>query len=196
MAASGGLTDRGWAHLRVTQFSLVLSRECLSRGVRAGCASGGRAGEEVLDLVAIGARELQLVPALEGEEVLAVHVRAQAPYQAQVHDRRAVHPLEELRVEQLLELLHRAAQDMSLAVDVDAHVVAGRIDPLDARDRYPHRLAPLADRQHLGPPAAERLAAVLEQLIERELPAAGDLGDDLHETVALRRRAARPQVLA
>ena len=55
--------------------------------------------EEELHLVAIGARQLQLVPAVEREEILAVHVRAQALHAPQIHDGGAVHALEELRVE-------------------------------------------------------------------------------------------------
>src|SRR5579863_8869879 len=87
-----------------------------SRGGGAGERSvtappSGRGAPEVLDLVAVGARELQLVPALECEEVFAVHVRTQALHQAQVDDGGTVHALEQFRIEQLLELLHRAAQD-------------------------------------------------------------------------------------
>src|SRR6516162_10170456 len=69
-------------------------------------ASARGAAEEILDLVAIGARELQLVTALEREEVLAIHVRPQTPHQAQVDDGRAMDTLEKLRIEDLLELLH------------------------------------------------------------------------------------------
>src|SRR6516164_2644877 len=44
--------------------------------------SSARAVEEILDLVSVGARELELMTALEREKVLAVHVRAQASHQA------------------------------------------------------------------------------------------------------------------
>src|SRR5882757_5613215 len=50
--------------------------------------------EEIFDLIAIGARELQLVPALQGEEVFTVHVRTKALHEAEIHDRRAMNPLE------------------------------------------------------------------------------------------------------
>src|SRR6266404_5800205 len=148
-------------------------------------ASARRAAEEILDLVPVAARELELVPALEREEVLAVHVGTKTPDEAQVDDGRAVHALEELRIQDLLELLHRAAQDVGVAGRVDAHVVPGSVDPLDRCHGHAHRLATLADRQHLGPPPVDRLASVFEQLIERQLTAAGDLGDDLQQSVAL-----------
>ena len=48
----------------------------------------------------------------------------------EVHDRRTVHPLEQLWIEDLLELFHGAAQDVSVAAGVDAHVITGSVDPL------------------------------------------------------------------
>src|SRR6266480_493877 len=155
------------------------------RSVWARRISARRAAEEILDLAPVGPRELELVAALEGEEVLAVHVGTQTPDQAQVDDGRAVHALEEFRVEDFLELLHRAAQDVGVAGGVDAHVVPRGVDPLDRCHRDAHRIASLPDRQHLGAPPVDRLAAAFEQLIEGELPAAGDLGDDLQQSVAL-----------
>src|ERR1700686_1555896 len=148
-------------------------------------APARRAAEEILDLVRVAARELQLVPAFEREEVLAVHVGTKTPDEVQVDDGRAVHALKELRIQDLLELLHGAAQDVGIAGRVDAHVVPGRVDPLDRCHGHAHRLATLADRQHLGPPPVDRLASTFEQLIERQLTAAGDLGDDLQQSVAL-----------
>src|SRR5436853_246370 len=171
-------------------------RRGLARVRTASRLSAGRAAQEILDLVAIGARELELVPALEREEVLAVHVRAQALHQAQVDDGRAVHALKQPRIEDLLELLHGAAQDVRVARGVDAHVVAGGVNPLDRRHRHAHRLASLPDRQHLGVPPVDRLAAAREQLIERELAAAGDLRDDLEQAVALIGGGAGAHVLA
>src|SRR3974390_2237170 len=78
----------------VTQFTLPLSRarsENWITQLRAEAISGAvvltrGAVEKILDLVAIGTRELELVTAMEREEVLAVHVCAQAPHQAQVDD--------------------------------------------------------------------------------------------------------------
>src|SRR4029077_2151435 len=132
-----------------------------------------RSAQEVLDLVTVGARELQLVPALEREEIFPVHMGAQAPHQAQVDDGGAVHALEELRVEDLLELLHCAAQDMRVTAGMDAHVIPGSVDPLDRGHRDAQRLAALADRQPLRAAPLDRLAALGEQLVERQLPAAG-----------------------
>src|SRR5438105_3074321 len=171
-------------------------RRGLARVRTASRLSAGRAAQEILDLVAIGARELELVPALEREEVLAVHVRAQALHQAQVDDGRAVHALKQPRIEDLLELLHGAPQDVRVARGVDAQVVAGGVNPLDRRHRHAHRLASLPDRQHLGVPPVDCLAAAREQLIERELAAAGDLRDDLEQAVALIGGGAGAHVLA
>src|SRR3546814_1910750 len=53
------------------------------------------------------------------------------PHLAQVHDRRAVNPLEVPRIEALLKILHRLPQDQTVVGCVDAHVIASRIDPLD-----------------------------------------------------------------
>src|SRR6516164_3012192 len=147
--------------------------------------SARRAAEEILDLVAIGARELELVTALEREEVLAIHVRAQTPHQAQVDDGRAMDALEELRIEDLLELLHRAAQDVGIPTGVDAHVIAGGVHPLNRCHRHAHGLAALADGQHIGITISDRSRAVREHLIESELAATGDLGDDLQQPIAL-----------
>src|ERR1700745_359112 len=100
----------------VTQFTIASSRNPpreLHHATKLRALARG-AVEEILDLVAVGARELELVPALEREEVLAIHVRPQAAHQAQIDHRRAVDALEELGIQDLLELLHRAAQDMSI----------------------------------------------------------------------------------
>src|SRR6516164_7458473 len=147
--------------------------------------SARRAAEEILDLVAIGARELELVTALEREEVLAVHVRTQTPHQAQVDDGRAMDALEELWIQDLLELLHRAAQDVGIPTGVDAHVIPGGIYPPDRCHRHAHGLAALADGQHVGIATGDRTRALREHLIERELAATGDLGNDLQQPIAL-----------
>src|ERR1700683_2419160 len=185
-------------HDRVSRFVTQVTN------YRTGCArreldqrlSARRPAEEILDLVAIGARELQFMTALEGEEVLTVHVGAQALDQAQVDDGRTVHALKQLRIQYLLELLHRATQDVSVAASVDAHVVPGRVDPLDRGDLHTHGLASLADRQYFRTPSLDGAAAVRKQLIERKLPAAGDLRNDLQEPVALVSGAPGAHVLA
>jgi hypothetical protein len=56
--------------------------------------SGSRTFEKIFDLIAVSARELQFVPTFQCEEVFTVHVRTKAFHQAQIHDRRAVNPLE------------------------------------------------------------------------------------------------------
>jgi hypothetical protein len=67
------------------------------------------------------------VRALEGEEVLTVHVGAQTLDASQIDNGRAVHALENARIEDILELLHGAAQNMRLAARVNTHVVAGGV---------------------------------------------------------------------
>ena len=62
-----------------------------------------------------------------------------------------------------------------LPLGVDAHVVAGGVDPLDRGDRHAHDLAPLPDRQHLRMPRLQRLAAARQQLVQHQLAGAGDL---------------------
>ena len=54
---------------------------------------GTAAFEEVLDLVAVGAGEFELVAAFESQEVLAVHVGAERFDEAQVDDRGTVDAL-------------------------------------------------------------------------------------------------------
>ena len=80
------------------------------------------------------------MPAFEGEKVFAVHVRPKALHQAEIHNRRAMHSLEQLWIENFLELFHCSAQDVSVPAGVDAHVVARGVDPLDRCDGDAHCL--------------------------------------------------------
>src|SRR5579871_2645563 len=78
----GGSQIHAFARSRVTQVSLAVAR---GGGANwSTVVSAERAAEEEFDLVAIGARELELVSALERQEVFAVHVRAPTSNQAQV----------------------------------------------------------------------------------------------------------------
>src|SRR3546814_808312 len=68
---------------------------------------------------------------IKHQEAFAIGVGLYLPHLAQVHDRRAVNPLEVPRIEALLKILHRLPQDQTVVGCVDAHVIASRIDPLD-----------------------------------------------------------------
>ena len=83
-------------------------------------------------------RQLQLLPAIQPQESFPVRMRPQLHHPARVHDRRPVDARETLRIKLFFEIAHRRAQHQRLAlrrgaigrtVGVDAHVIAGRIDP-------------------------------------------------------------------
>ena len=79
--------------------------------------------------------------AVEREELLAVEVRPHRHHARDVDQGRAVHAREMPRIEPVLELAHGGAQHVGLAVGVDAHVVAGGIDPADAVQVHAHGAA-------------------------------------------------------
>src|SRR3954463_16760917 len=119
---------------------------------------------EAGDDVAVGAPDLHLAAALQHQKAFAVGVGLHLPHLVEVDDAGAVDALEAARVEALLEVLHRLAEDQSVVAGVDAHIVAGRVDLLDRID---------VD--------AEDLAAVLD--VDELLVAVGGMG-----VVAARRR--------
>src|SRR5690349_11456005 len=61
-------------------------------------------------LVLVAPRQLELLPRIEDQEILAVEMRAQLAHARDVDDRRAVDALEPARIELAFELAHRRAQ--------------------------------------------------------------------------------------
>src|SRR5580698_1303153 len=96
-----------------------------------------------------------------------------------------MHALEKPRIEHILEIFHGAAQNMRLAARMNAHVITGRIDPLDRRHGNPHDLAALPDRQHFGMARLDGLAAALQKFLECNFPASGYFRDESKEPVTL-----------
>src|SRR3546814_1482847 len=66
-----------------------------------------------------------------------------------VDDGRAVDALEVPGVEPLFEVLHRLAQDQAVVGGIDAHIVAGGVDALDAVDVDAKNLSAILDVYHL-----------------------------------------------
>ena len=71
------------------------------------------------------------------------------PHKIQIDDSRAVNPLEPARIETLFEVFHRLAQDERIVSGLDAHVVAGGINPLDSIDVDAEDLPLILDVDHL-----------------------------------------------
>src|SRR3569623_703115 len=97
--------------------------------LRANGSGLGWSVHEPRDDVPVGPTHFHLGVALQHQEALAVGVRLDLADLVEVHDGRAVHPLEHPRVEPALEVLHRFAQDQRIVAGVDAHVVAGAPPP-------------------------------------------------------------------
>ena len=101
-----------------------------------------------------------------------------------------MHALEHLRIEHVLELLHRGAQHVRLAIRVQAHVVARGVDPVDGGDVEPDRLAARPDRQYFR--VATRVGragcAGRSSALRREFAIALYFGEQRHELFALRDR--------
>ena len=89
--------------------------------------------------VLIRARQLELLAALQGEEILAVHMGLHFTHLAYVDDGGAVDALQDGRVQLLFQLLHRHAHDERFSAGVHAHVIARCIDPLDVLLFHPGR---------------------------------------------------------
>src|SRR3984885_10456887 len=75
VAAPRRLTDPYGVFDFVTRITVATQATAAARTASRPLAGG--AAQEILHLVAIGARQLELVAALEGEEILTVHVRTQ-----------------------------------------------------------------------------------------------------------------------
>ena len=101
--------------------------------------------DEPRDDVAIAAADLDLRARIEHQEAFAIGVRLDLPDEVEIDDGRAVDPLEPPRVEPLFEVLHRLAQDQRIVAGLDAHVIAGGVDPLDRVDLDAENLALVLD---------------------------------------------------
>src|SRR5215203_2022286 len=84
--------------------------------------------------VTVRPAHLHLRSGIEHQEAFAVGVRLHLPHEVEVDDGRTMHALETARVEPLLEVLHRLAEDERVLACLDAHIVTGGIDPLDGVD--------------------------------------------------------------
>src|SRR5947208_3662982 len=87
-------------------------------------------------------------------------------HEAQVHDRRTMHTLEQFGVEYFFELFHRSAEDVSASIRVDAHVVPGSVNPLNRGNRNAYCLTTLAYGEDVRAPRLRRFGPVREQLLE------------------------------
>src|SRR6185295_15512588 len=105
--------------------------------------------DEARDHVAIGSADLHLLAAAEHQEAFSVGVRLDLLDLVEVDDGRAVDALEAARIEALLEILHRLAQDQGVVAGIDAHIVAGGVDLLDRIDVDAEDLAAVLDVDHL-----------------------------------------------
>src|SRR3546814_7159189 len=99
--------------------------------------------------VAVAAADLHLRARAEHEEAFAVGVRLDLLDLIEVDDGRAVDALEVPGVEPLFEVLHRLAQDQAVVGGIDAHIVAGGVDALDAVDVDAKNLSAILDVYHL-----------------------------------------------
>ncbi len=119
----------------------------------AGGGPGGRrqgSMHEAGHHVAIGAAPPSpAAPGAEHQEAFAIGVRLDLPDQVEIDDGRAVDALETARIEALLEVLHRLAQDQRVVAGIDAHVIAGGVDPLDRVDVDAEDLAAILDVDQL-----------------------------------------------
>src|SRR5512139_314077 len=113
------------------------------------CATAARSMDEAGDDVAVAAADLHLAPGIQHQKAFAVGVRLDLADEIEVDDGRAVDALEAARVEALLEILHRLAQDQRVVAGVDAHIVAGGVDLLDRVDIDAEDLAAILDVDQL-----------------------------------------------
>jgi selenide,water dikinase len=108
------------------------------------------ADQKLANPVLVAAAHLELRTTLQMQQILAIIERLGAGDQFVVDDCRAVHAQKNRRVEHTLELFHGDAHDVGLAGGVDAHVVAGGINPLDLRDPDKLDIAAILDRDFSG----------------------------------------------
>ena len=69
--------------------------------------------------------------------------------QIQIDDGRTVHALEFARIEALFHILHRLAEDQRIPACIDTHIIASRVDPLDAINVNSEDLALILDIDQL-----------------------------------------------
>src|SRR3546814_11389062 len=100
--------------------------------------------------VAVAAADLHLRARAEHEEAVAVGVRLDLLDLIEVDDGRAVDALEVPGVEPLFEVLHRLAQDQAVVGGIDAHIVAGGVDALDAVDVDAKNLSARSEARRVG----------------------------------------------
>src|SRR5690242_14150002 len=101
--------------------------------------------DESGDDIAVGTRHLHLRSRIEHEEAFAVGMRLHLPHEVEVDDGRAVDALEAPRVEPFFQVLHGFPEDQSVVAGLDAHVVPGGVDALDAIDVDPENLPLVLD---------------------------------------------------
>ena len=93
--------------------------------------SSHRLVHEPGDARVIPAAEFQLRPVVENHRLLARERRTQFPQAIKIHDRRAVDADKARGIQARLEPRHRLAQEVHAAGNVECHVIALGLDPID-----------------------------------------------------------------
>lgn len=84
-----------------------------------------------MDALAIAPAQPQPFRGMQHDFVFATILQFQPAYPVEVHDDRAMDARKGPLIQILLQLLQRAAQDVGVRADMDAGVIAGRLDPID-----------------------------------------------------------------
>src|SRR5688500_15087695 len=92
---------------------------------------GLRSMDEARDDIPVAAADLHAGARIEHQKAFAVGVRLDLLDQIEIDDGGAVNALETAWIEAFFEILHRLAQDQRVVAGVDAHIIAGGVDPLD-----------------------------------------------------------------